>query len=131
MAVAVIVDDNEDELQSSLSILKSMGQFEELYGFNCPDEAYSFIKERGCDVLFMETEMNGINCFVLLDKLRKIGRDILYIIMTSNEGYACEAFQKGIADYVRKPLSPESLARAMEKIKKYGRRSYSSGNSCN
>ena len=121
MAVAAVVDDNEDELQHTLSSLKSTGQFEAVYGFTSPDEACCFIKEGGCDVLFMETEMKGVNCFVLMDKLKKIGLDILYVIMTSNESYACEAFQKGTTDYVLKPLSTEILARAMDKIKKYGR----------
>jgi len=119
MAVVVIVDDNEEELQSSLSILKSTGQFGDVYGFNCPDEVCSFVKERGCDVLFVETEMKGMNCFVLIDKLRKIKQDILFIIMTSNEDYAYEAFQKGVMDYVLKPLSREGVAKIIEKIRKY------------
>ena len=121
MAVAVIVDDNEGELQYSLSILKSTGQFEAVHGFSCPEVACGFIKERGCDVLFMETEIRGMNCFVLIDKLRKIRQDILFVIMTSDEGYAYEAFQKCIADYFLKPLSLEGIARTMEKLKKHGR----------
>lgn len=119
MAVAVIVDDNGDELQSSLSTLKSTGQFEEIYGFNYPDEAYSFIKERGGDVIFMETEMNGLNCFVLINKLRKIKQDISFIIMASNEDYAYEAFQKGVMDYVLKPLSLESVAKMLVRLEKF------------
>lgn len=119
MAVAAVVDDNEDELQHALLSLKSTGHFEAVYGFTCPDEACHFIKERGVDVLFMEIEMKGLNCFVLIDELRKLGRDILFIIMSSNEAYAYEAFHKGIADYVLKPLSPEGVAKTLEKIRKY------------
>ena len=122
MAVAVVVDDNEDEMQSSLSILKSTGQFEDIFGFNCPVEGYSFIKERGCGVLFMETEMKGMNCFVLIDKLRKLRQDILYVIVTAKEDYACEAFQKGVMDYVLKPLSLEGVAKTVGKIRRYYRR---------
>jgi len=122
MAVVAVIDDNRDELQQALLSLKSTGQFEVVYGFTCPDEACCFIKERRVDVLFMEIEMKGLNCFVLIDKLRKTGLDILYVIMTSNEGYACEAFQKGIVDYVLKPLSPGGVALTLEKIRKYHKR---------
>ena len=118
MAVVAVVDDNEDELQSSLSILENTGQFEEVYGFKCPDEAYCFIKEKGCDVLFVETEMKGMNCFVLIDKLRKIRQDISFIIMTSNEDYAFEAFQKGVMDYVLKPLSSEGVPKIIKRLKR-------------
>jgi|GEM_PF-1051863 len=122
MAVAVVVDDNEDELQQAVLSLKSTRQFEAVYGFTCPEVAYCLMKERGIDVLFMEVEMKGLNCFVLMDRLRKIGRDILYVIMTSNDGYACEAFQKGIADYVLKPLTAEGAAKTLEKLRKYHKR---------
>lgn len=121
MAIAVIVDYNEDGLQFSLSILKRVGQFEDVYGFSCPDEACCFIKERGCDVLFVETEVKGLNCFVLINKLRKIKQDILFIIMALNEDYAYEAFQKGVIGYVLKPLSLESIAKTIEKLEKLHR----------
>lgn len=120
MAIAVIVDENMEELQASLSLLKSMGQFEQIYGFNCPDDAYCLIKEKGCDVLFTETEVKGMNCFVLISKVRKINKDILCNIMTLDEGYAYEAFQKGVDEYVIKPLTPEAVTKMLEKLKRFG-----------
>lgn len=119
MAVAVIIDDNEQELKYSLAIVKSTGQFEEIYEFCHPEEAYSFIKEKGCDVLFVETEMNGMNCFVLINKLRKINTQIYPIIITEKDEYAYEALQKDVMDYILKPLSKEKIARTLKKLKKY------------
>lgn len=115
MAVAVIVDDNEEALKHSLSIVKSTGQFEEVYGFCYPEEAYSFIKEKGCDVLFVETEMKGMNCFVLINKIRKIYNNIFFIIVTGREEYAYEALQKDIMDYIIKPLSLDKITRTLKK----------------
>lgn len=119
MAVAVIVDDNEEALKHSLSIVKSTGQFEEVYGFCYPEEAYSFIKEKGCDVLFVETEMKGMNCFVLINKIRKIYNNIFFIIVTGREEYAYEALQKDIMDYILKPLSPKQIRETLKKLRKY------------
>lgn len=78
MAVGVIVDDNEEALKHSLLIIKSTEQFEEIYGFCYPEEAYSFIKEKGCDVLFVETEMRGMNCFVFINKIKKIKQNVFF-----------------------------------------------------
>jgi len=119
MTVAVVMDDNLEELQSLLSILRSTGQFEGVYGFDCPSEACRLIQERGCDILFVASEIKGMNCFVLIDSMRKIKQDIFYVIMASGEGYALEAFQKEIMHYVLKPLTPEAVSRTLEKLKKY------------
>lgn len=40
-----IVDDNEESLKDSVSILKVMG-FGEIRGFRTPEETYYFIKEK-------------------------------------------------------------------------------------
>lgn len=121
MAVVVIVDDNEEALEHSLTIVKSTGQFEEIYSFCYPEEAYYFIKENGCDILFVETEMKGMNCFVLINKLREINRNILFIIVTERKEYAYEALQKDIIDYILKPLSLEGITKVLKKLKKYNK----------
>jgi two-component system LytT family response regulator len=92
-----------------------MGQFEEIYGFYDPEEAYSFIKEKECDVLFMETEMKGVNCFVFINKLRKINKNIFFIILTEKEEYAYEALQKDVMDYILKPLLPDKITKTLKK----------------
>ncbi|KZL90584.1 LytR/AlgR family response regulator transcription factor [Clostridium magnum] len=119
MAVGVIVDDNEKALNYSLSMIKDMGQFKEIYGFCYPEEAYSFIKQKGCDVLFVETEMKGMNCFVLINKLRKIYNNIFFIIVMGREEYAYEALQKDIMDYILKPLSPKRIRETLKRLRKY------------
>lgn len=119
MAVVVIVDDNEEELKHSLLIIKSTGQFEEVYGFCHPEEAYSFIMKKGCDILFVETEMKGMNCFVFINKVKKINNNVFYVIVTEREEYAYEALQKDIVDYILKPLSPQGIRKTLKKLKKY------------
>lgn len=119
MAVGVIVDDNEEGLKHSLSIIKSTGQFGEIYSFCYPEEAYSFIKEKGCDVLFVETEIKGMNCFVFINKIRKINRHIFHVIVTEKEEYAYEALQKNIMGYILKPLSLGEITKTLKNLKKY------------
>lgn len=119
MAVGIIVDDNEEELKHSLSIIKSTGQFGEIYSFCYPGEAYSFIKEKGCDVLFVETEIKGMNCFVFINRIRKINQHVFPVIVTEREEYAYEALQKNIMGYILKPLSIEEISKTLKKLKKY------------
>lgn len=119
MAVTIIIDDNEKELKHSVSVIENTEKFEEVYGFCYPEEAYNFIKEKRCDVLFMETEMKGINCFAFINKLRKINENIIFVIVTDKEEYACEAWENNILDYILKPLSPDMITRILKKLKKY------------
>lgn len=119
MAVAVIVEDNEKELEISVATLKRMALFEAVHGFSCPESACLFVKEKGCDVLFVETEIRGMNCFFLINKVREISKDIAHVIMAADENYAFEAFQKGVMDYILKPLSFEGVTKTLKKIKRY------------
>lgn len=118
MASAMVIDDNTQELQYSLTVLKNTGRFETVQGFSSPKEACQIIREKGVDVLFLEIEMKGVNCFSLIETIKKIRQDIFYVIMTSDDNYAYEAFQKGVMHYVLKPLSAESITKTFNKLKR-------------
>lgn len=55
-----------------------------------------------------------MNCFVFIDELRKIKKDIKFIIVTERSEYAYEAFQNEVMDYILKPLSPDKITKTLK-----------------
>jgi DNA-binding LytR/AlgR family response regulator len=81
-------------------------------------EAISFIRENKVDVLFLDIEMPGMSG---LDLLRSLETRPLAILISGNKGYALEAFDLNVVDYIVKPVTLPRLVmsvnRAIELLK--------------
>src|SRR5262249_40588960 len=65
------------------------------------------------DVLFLDIQMPGLTGFELLERL---DTDPLVIFTTAYDRYALDAFEVTAVDYLLKPIEPERLDRALDKI---------------
>jgi two-component system, LytTR family, response regulator len=76
-------------------------------------QALDLIKEENPDVIFLDIRMPVLGGFELLEKLK----DPPYIIFTTAyDEYALQAFRENTVDYLVKPISEESLDRALGKL---------------
>lgn len=77
------------------------------------DEAYGAIESLAPDLVFLDIQMPGGTGFDLLAKLDCVPR---VIFTTAYNRYAVKAFDVNALDYLLKPIEPERLAAALEKL---------------
>ena len=116
MLRAIILDDE----QAGIEILRydlevHCPEVEIQAYFNDPSEAFNYMAASSCDVLFLDISMPSINGFDFLRKFMKIDFEVIFV--TAYEEYALRAFDFYAVDYLLKPIEPEKLKRAIERIK--------------
>ena len=69
------------------------------------------------DVVFLDIQMPDMDAFEVLHSLQ--GDDVpLVIFTTAFDNFALKAFEENTVDYLLKPVAPERLAAAIEKLRK-------------
>ena len=79
------------------------------------DEAEARLGELDVDLLFLDIRMPGASGFDLLERLE---RAPLVVFTTAYDEYAIRAFDVNAFDYLLKPIRPERLAAALDKIRR-------------
>ena len=73
------------------------------------------IKKHNPDLVFLDIEMPVMNGFELLRKLEKIDFEIIFT--TAYDQFALKAIKANAMDYLLKPIDPDELIQAIEKVK--------------
>jgi len=73
------------------------------------------LKEHTPDVLFLDIQMQDGTGFDLLEILPEINFKIIFT--TASDAFAIRAFKFSAVDYLLKPVDPEELVAAVEKVK--------------
>jgi two-component system, LytTR family, response regulator len=110
---ALLVDDERlarKELRSMLSehpSVEVVGEAENV------EQARKLIGAQQPQVVFLDIQMPGESGFALLEK---VAADFKVIFVTAFDAYAIRAFEVNALDYLLKPINPERLARAIERL---------------
>jgi len=80
--------------------------------------AIKAIQKLSPDVVFLDIQMPGESGF---DLLEKTGVDAHIIFVTAYDEYAIRAFEVNALDYLLKPVNPDRLAKALEKLESQDR----------
>jgi two-component system, LytTR family, response regulator len=83
------------------------------------DDAAARIAELAPDVVFLDIRMPGGSGFDLLARLDRVPH---VVFTTAYDQYAVKAFEVNALDYLLKPVEPERLAMALQKIQASSRR---------
>lgn len=116
MLRAFIVDDERLAVERLRRLLHATGRVEIAGSATDPDEALTRLAAEPVDVLFLDIQMPGMTGFELLSRL---DRDLLVVFTTAYDQYAIEAFAVNSVDYLLKPIEPERLERAIDKIERF------------
>lgn len=115
---ALIVDD-EKEVANALKMLLA---------HTCPDvevinvcysivDAMKTCRAKTPDIMFLDIEMPGGSGFDLLEVMEK--EKLPYVVFTTaHSQYAIKAIKAGASDYILKPVDPDELMVAVDKIRK-------------
>ena len=86
----------------------------------------TFLAAHPIDALFLDIQMPGLNGFQFLERL---DRDVAVVFTTAYDRYALNAFDVNSIDYLLKPIEPERLARALDKLERFTARDPTSARS--
>jgi two-component system, LytTR family, response regulator len=78
------------------------------------DAAETFLRERAVDLLFLDIKMPGATGFDLLERLERVP---LLVFTTAYDTFAFRAFEVNACDYLLKPIRPDRLAAALDKMR--------------
>ncbi len=117
MIKTVIVEDEQhcvDRLKSLLSTHYPLS-VEVLAACKTVDEGLNAIGAYHPDLVFLDVKIQDQTGFDLLDKLKEIAFEVIFT--TAYEKYAVQAFRFSAIDYLLKPIDPDDLKQAIDKLK--------------
>lgn len=119
MLRAYLVDDEQLAIKRLTRLLGGTGRVEIVGSTTDPEAALAFLRENRVDVLFLDVQMPGLSGFQLLEQLAD---DVPVVFTTAFDRYALAAFDVSSVDYLLKPIEPERLTRALDKVERLGTR---------
>src|SRR5215471_5704964 len=110
---AYVVDDELPAVKRLARLLQATGRVEIVGAEMNPAAAIAAIQLASPDILFLDIEMPGLTGFELL---ARVERQPFVIFTTAYDRYALKAFEVNSIDYLLKPVEPEELDRALNKL---------------
>jgi DNA-binding LytR/AlgR family response regulator len=114
MNLKVIIVDDEPMARSFLQrYCEKNGKLQVAGAFEDAVTALDYLQKNETDILFLDVEMPTVSGFQLLDQLSYMPKVIL---TTSKTDYAFNAFEYGVADFLKKPITFNRFQEAITKI---------------
>lgn len=110
---ALIIDDERLARKDLISLLSIHDNITVAGEADDVPTAIKAIEKLNPDVIFLDIQMPGDSGFDLLDKTDV---DAHIIFVTAYDEYAIRAFEVNALDYLLKPVNPERLMKALEKL---------------
>jgi two-component system LytT family response regulator len=113
---AVIVDDEQHSLETTDILVRKYCPAVLVTGLaDSPEKGITLIDTLKPDLVFLDIAMPRMNGFEMLQYL--CYRDFDLVFTTAFDAYAIRAFKVNAIDYLLKPIEPEELIKAVEKVK--------------
>jgi two-component system LytT family response regulator len=112
---AYLVDDEPLALDRLRRLLAATGRVEVLGATTKPEEAVAALTDHPPDLCFLDIQMPRLNGFEVLARLPS---QPIVIFTTAYDQYALRAFGVNSVDYLLKPIEPEALDRALDKVER-------------
>ncbi len=116
MIRAYVVDDERLAVQRLTRLLEETGRVTITGSTTDSAEALTFLRASEVDVVFLDVQMPGLTGFELLEQL---DRNVPVVFTTAYDKYALDAFSVNSLDYLLKPVEPERLNRALDKLERF------------
>lgn len=104
----LVVDTDPVTLALAHRVIREMG----MEMMSAVDEKYALLYAERADLVLLNTELPGIDCFALCRKLNESrGEEVPLILFHSEQQHQAlmEGFRAGVVDYLSKPIEPNEL----------------------
>ncbi len=113
MYKTLIIDDNKVARVMLSEMLAKINEIEVVGEFEDAPSAINRLRKKDIDILFLDIEMPGMSG---LELLKILPERPLTVLVTAKAGYAAEAFELNVVDYLVKPFSISRVMLAIEKV---------------
>lgn len=116
MSIRALVIDNETEIRDSILDLVTAfcPDISELSSASNVSSGIEKIRIFKPDLVFLDVELGDGTGMSLLSHFEEIAFDVIFI--TAHNKYAVDAFRLSAIDFLLKPINPEELVRAVQKV---------------
>ena len=115
----VCVDDHPIMLMGLSQNIRKLLPDATIGAFAGAEEAMEFAKEKGCDVLFSEIELFGIDGLTLAKEMKKLNPkvNIIFLTVCDEKEHAKEVFRLKPSGYLVKPANHEQLEAELKNLR--------------
>lgn len=115
------VDDERPALEDLLHLLRADGRMTKVDGVISATEALRYVHQafdddEPLDAVFLDLRMPGLNGMDLARVLVRFARPPAIVFVTAYDNHAVEAFELKAVDYLLKPVRPDRLHDAIDRI---------------
>ncbi|NJN26376.1 MAG: response regulator transcription factor [Cyclobacteriaceae bacterium] len=108
----IVVDDDEMSRRVVVHFIEKTNFLHLIRAFDNARDAMSYLDEEHVDIIFLDVQMPEMTGMDFINALEK---DIEIILITSEQKYAVEAFEKRVTDYLVKPIEYSRFLQAAQK----------------
>lgn len=116
MLRAMVVDDEAPARSELRYLLEETGRVENIVEASSAREAVEKLMEARPDVMFMDISMPKTSGMQLAEALAKLKNPPCVVFVTAYSEYALDAFNVNAVDYLMKPVEPQRLVQALDKV---------------
>lgn len=113
---AMIVDDEAPARSELRYLLEETGRIDGIMEASSAREAVERLMDGKVDVMFLDIQMPKTSGMQLAEALHKLKNPPAIVFVTAYTEYALDAFGVDAVDYLMKPVEPERLAQALDKV---------------
>jgi DNA-binding LytR/AlgR family response regulator len=110
------VDDEPPALDELVYLLRTDPRVARVHAAGDATEALRVLRDADIDAVFLDIRMPGLDGMELARVLGRFARPPAVVFVTAADDRAAEAFDLGVADYVRKPVQPDRLAESLRRV---------------
>lgn len=109
----ILIDDERLAREELKSLLTDYHEIEIIGEAKNGEEGIEMIKTLSPDLIFLDVNMPGMTGFEMIKQMDEIPN---VIFVTAYDEYALKAFEVNALDYILKPVDPERLKEAIQKL---------------
>jgi two-component system, LytTR family, response regulator len=114
---AVVIDDNPAAIADLSNLLEAIPQVELCGCAANVCDGLKMVHDTRPDLIFLDVDMPDKNGFDLIELLKRNREHIPYIVfVTGYDHYVLQALKAGAVDYILKPVDPDELQKAINKV---------------
>jgi DNA-binding LytR/AlgR family response regulator len=110
------VDDEAPALDELAYLLRADPRVLRVHTAGDATEALRVLRDHDVDIVFLDIRMPGLDGMELARVLGRFVRPPAVVFVTAYDNRAAEAFDLGVADYVRKPVQRDRLAESLRRV---------------
>ena len=114
---ALIVDDEAPARDELAYLLEGHPDVRARQASNA-QEALAAIEGGDIALVFQDIQMPGQDGFHVLAEAQNLDHPPVFVFVTAYDQHAIRAFEENAADYLLKPVSPERLAKCLDRVRK-------------